>query len=114
MGVVQKILGKAEFKDNKSEYFMIEFNKNNWEIYINWKKVWDITPETNVFRFFEYLYDNMGLKLTHKDIHKYVFEYEGERQQSRPIKTDLSDLKRKLPEEIKSLVSAPAWHYMIT
>ena len=30
MGVVQKILGKAEFKDNKSEYFMIEFNKNNW------------------------------------------------------------------------------------
>ena len=30
MGVVQKILGKAEFKDSKSEYFMIEFNKNNW------------------------------------------------------------------------------------
>ena len=30
MGVEQKILGKAEFKDNKSEYFMIEFNKNNW------------------------------------------------------------------------------------
>ena len=30
MGVVQKILGKAEFKDNKSEYLMIEFNKNNW------------------------------------------------------------------------------------
>ena len=30
MGVVQKILGKAEFTDNKSEYFMIEFNKNNW------------------------------------------------------------------------------------
>ena len=30
MGVIQKILGKAEFKDNKSEYFVIEFNKNNW------------------------------------------------------------------------------------
>ena len=33
MGVVQKILGKAEFKDSKSEYFMIEFNKNNWIMY---------------------------------------------------------------------------------
>jgi hypothetical protein len=30
MGVVQKILGRAEFKDNKSEYFIIEYNKNNW------------------------------------------------------------------------------------
>ena len=30
MGVIQKILGKAEFKESKSEYFVIEFNKNNW------------------------------------------------------------------------------------
>ena len=29
MGVIQKILGKAEFKDNKSEYFVIENSGSN-------------------------------------------------------------------------------------
>ena len=55
MGVVQKILGKAEFTDNKSEYFMIEFNKNNW-IHIQNNSILafapiELAPTLAIFKF---------------------------------------------------------------
>ena len=84
-------------------------NTSNWEVSNNWEIVWTITLETLEYKFFEYLIKNKSIAKSHKEIINDI----NPGQKANLLSTVCSDIKRRLPKELRDLIKAPKWHYLI-
>lgn len=101
----EKVNKKEEIKNKEWLYL----NEDNWEVLKNWKSLGYITKWNKEFLFFKFLIDNIWEYKTHREIREYLH--------SKDIKSldwqYLSWIKKRLPLNIKNLISASKWCYVI-
>lgn len=99
-----------EFKDISVDFNQsIEFNEN-WDVIVNNKIIWNISPNNREFKFFYFLFINKWFFKNHADIMKYVTWGE---TKEKPADQFCSDIKRLLPKNIRALVKSSKWSYRI-
>lgn len=87
----------------------IYFNENNWEVFKDWVKLWKMKLWKNPYKFFKFLYDNIWVHKTNKEIVK-----EGIGNNS--VESDnqyITWIKKDLEEPIKNIIEAWNWWYII-
>jgi len=85
-------------------------NKDNGKVYYNWEYRWIINLNTNKFKLFEYLYDNIWIFKTHLEIKK---EWIWTKIISGTDQQYISGIKKDLEEPIKKLIEAQSHGYII-
>lgn len=96
-------------KINERNNENINFNTQNWEVYQNWNLLWVITLNTMEYKFFNYLYKNKWIAKTHQEI----FDEIKKDRTEKLINNYLTDVKRRLPEEIRVIIKAPKGQYLL-
>ncbi len=86
------------------------FNSSSWEVYNNWKKLWGISLNTKECKLFSYLYNDKWVFKTHIEIKE---EWLWTSHISWTDWQYLAAIKKKLPQNIKDLIEAPSWWYII-
>lgn len=87
----------------------IIFNNNNWEVCQNWVSLWFIKLDTMEYAFFNYLYKNKWTAQTHQQIFNAIKNENVEKW----INNYLSDIKRRLPKEIKDIIKSSKGKYWL-
>lgn len=88
-------------KEEKENIEWISFNENNWDIFKNWEKIWNISPSLQEYKFFKYLYENKWKLKTYEDIFKEFKEWKTEKTESEYLRDIKNRIKQK---EVKSLI----------
>jgi len=88
----------------------IVFDYNNWKVFNNWILLWIIKFKTCEFKLFEYLYKNKWKHILYQELSEKILKWESI---SKTKESYFSDIKRRLPKNIKCLIKAPKWWYII-
>lgn len=119
-----KVRALKELSDTKTLAFIpenkqrrIHFDKKSGDVYYDDELLWNITIGKKEFYFFEFLYDNYKIAMSHKDIAEYlrtkwVIDKRSERN-SGEQNLYCSSAKRHICQEIKDYIWAPSGHYQI-
>lgn len=89
---------------------IIDFNEENWDVFLNNKLIWNIPCNNREYKFFQFLFINKWTYKSHGDIMDYVTWYE---QKSKRAQSFCSDIKRLLKKDIKDLIQSWKWEYRI-
>lgn len=121
---LEKLL--TAYKQRVSEYSRKSFPEPEWlvldtengKVFLDWVFVWAIRLGTREFSFFKTLYDNKGRALSHEEIAKWLEGLSansghGINKISKTLSSYLSDIKRLLPKEVRSLIISSKQSYMI-
>lgn len=96
---------------------VVSFDKDTWQVFIDWDEVWVITTQSQKYYFFEFLYDRYNQPMVHMDISNYVRDKSSSKSaQSKDkfeVKLFLSWLKGKLPKKIKPYIYGHKWTYQL-
>lgn len=88
----------------------ISFDENSWKVYIDGKKVWTLSINTQPFYFFKFLFDNKSVYKTHVEIKEYI------KPKDKIGKTEANfcaEIKRGIPLEIRNIIKTQKWWYLI-
>jgi hypothetical protein len=98
---------EIEKSKNINEWLFL--NTNNWNVTYNLELIWNIKLGTLEYKFFEYLINNKWIAKSHEEIIANI-------NPNKMWKTSgsfCSDIKRRLPANIRNLIKSPKSHYLI-
>lgn len=88
-------------------------NKNNGDIFYKCEKICNLQLDTQQFDFVMVLYKNIWNYISHEDIIKWLKTIDSKTKNECETSRFCSNIKRKLPKEIRDFIKTSKWHYML-